>query len=163
MKIKALVLSVILCAAALPSAHAFGVGAQFNFNAGRVFAPGASLLISPSDMTNLALNWYLDSDSVSTVGLTADVVPLVLKITSIGSGSFNFTLGAGLYANLIFDDDLGFDGGLRVPVGLNMLLGKNVFEIFVHVAPSFGISFMPSMGLSDPFFPVALGARIWFR
>ena len=163
MKIKALALAVIISAVALPKVHAFGLGAQFNFNAGRVFAPGASLLISPSDMTNFALNWYLDSDDVSTVGITVDIVPLKVKIANIGAGSLNFTLGAGLFANMIFDDDLGFDGGIRVPVGLNMLLGRDVFEIFFHVAPSFGLSFIPSIGLSDAFFPVALGARLWFR
>ena len=163
MKIKVLILSFVLCMAALPRVHPFGLGAQFNFSAGDIFAPGASLLISPSDMANLAINWYLDFDNVNIVGLTFDLCPLALPLTTFKAGSLNFTLGVGLFANMLFGDDFGFNGGLRIPVGLNVLLGKRVFEIFIHVAPSFGLHFLPSMGLSDPFFPIALGARLWFR
>jgi len=163
MKLKVLVLSFILCVTALPRLHAFGLGAQANFSAGDIFAPGAALLISPSDMTHLAVNWYINRDKVNIVGLTLDIVPLTLPFTTFGAGSFNFILGAGLFGNLTFDDKARFDGGLRIPVGVNLLLGKNVLEIFATVAPSFGIHFLPSLGLSDPFFPVALGVRLWLR
>ena len=163
MKIKALILALIVSVTAATKAHSFGLGAQLNFSAGDLFAPGVALLISPSDITNLAINWYLDFDKVNTVGLTLDFVPLVLPITKFGAGSFNFTLGLGLFANMVFTGDTGFDGGLRIPVGLNVLLGRNAFEVFFHVAPSFGFHFLPSMGLSKPFYPMALGARLWFR
>ena len=163
MRIKALAAAFILCLSAVPKAHSFGLGAQLNLSAGKVFAPGAALLISPSDITHLAFNWYLDLDEVNTVGLTLDVCPLTLPIKTFGAGTFNFTLGIGLFANVVFTSDPGFNGGLRIPVGFNLLLGSKAFEIFTHVAPSFGVHFLPSLGFSDPFFPVAVGARLWIR
>jgi hypothetical protein len=164
MKIKTLAAVVVLNMAVVTSAHSFGFGAQFNFSAGEIFAPGAALLISPSRATHLALNWYLDFDNVNIIGLTLDVCPLTLPIVKFAPGSFNFTLGVGLYGNLLFTSgDAGFNGGLRIPVGFNLLLVRNVFEVFTHVAPSFGVDFLPSLGLGRPFFPIALGARVWIR
>ena len=163
MKIKAILLALLVSLTAVTKVHSFGLGAQLNFSAGDLFAPGAALVISPSDMTHLAINWFLDFDQVNTIGLTLDFCPLALPITTFKAGSVNFTLGVGLFANVIFSDDPDFNGGLRIPIGLNVLLGRNAFEIYTHVAPSFGVHFIPSMGLSKPFFPIALGIRIWFR
>ena len=163
MKIKTLAVVLVLSMAITARIHAFGLGAQANFSAGSIFAPGASLLISPSDITHLAFNWYFDFDNVNTIGLTLDFSPLTLPIKTFNAGSINFTLGIGLFANVVFASDPGFNGGLRVPVGFNIMLGKKAFEIFTHVAPSFGVHFLPGFGLSDPFFPIAVGARFWIR
>jgi len=163
-KIKTLAATIILCTAIVTRAHSFGVGAQFNFSTGEIFAPGAALVISPSDMTHLAVNWYLDFDNVNIIGLTLDMCPVMLQIADFNAGSFNFTLGAGLFATMVFADDRGFNGGLRIPVGLNILMARKVFEIYGHVAPSFGVHFLPSLKLSSqPFFPTAIGIRLWFR
>ena len=163
MKIKVLVLALILCITAGTMVHAFGLGAQFNFSAGEIFAPGVSVLVSPADFAHLAFNWYIDFDNVSIIGLTFDLVPLVLPISTFKAGSFNFTFGVGLYTNLILADERTITGGLRIPVGFNLLLGPRTFEIFTHVAPSFGVDLFPSLALSNPFFPIALGARLWIR
>jgi len=163
MKIKTLAVILVFILASATMAHAWGLGAQANFYAGDIFAPGASLLISPSDIAHLALNWYLDFNKVNTVGLTLDFTPLVLPFSTFSAGSFNFTLGVGLFANIAFKSDPDFNGGLRIPVGVNLLLGNRAFEIFTNVAPSFGLRFLPSMGLTNPFFPIALGVRLWFR
>jgi len=165
MKIKVFAAMVLLSAAAISRAHGFGLGAQFNFSAGGIFAPGAALVISPSDTTHLAINWYLDlgSEKTNIIGLTFDAVPLTLPIVSGSVGTFNFTLGVGFFANVILVKEPVFNGGLRIPIGFNLMLGRNAFEIYTHVAPSFGVDFLPSLGLSKPFYPVALGARIWFR
>jgi len=163
MKIKALTAAVILSIAAVTRVHSFGLGAQVNFSAGDIFAPGAALVISPSDITHLAINWYLDFNQVNIIGLTLDICPLNLTIVDFNSGSFNFTLGGGLFTNMVFASNMGINGGLRVPVGFNVLLGRRAFEIYTHVAPSFGVNILPSLGLTNPFFPVALGARFWFR
>ena len=163
MKIKALVVVLVLCMAAGTKVHAFGIGAQVNFSAGDIFAPGASLLISPSDITHLAFNWYLDFDKTNIIGLTLDVSPLTLPISKFIAGSFNFTLGVGLFANIVFAEDTLFNGGLRIPLGVNLLLGQRVLEVFAQAAPSFGLHFLPKIELSNPFFPIALGARLWFR
>jgi len=163
MKTKTFLAVLILSAAAVTRVHAFGIGAQFNFSAGSVFAPGAALAISPSDMTHLAVNWYLGSDKVNIIGLTLDVRPLDLPIVDFGAGSFNFTLGVGIFGNVVFTEDPGINAGLRVPIGFSLFLVQNVFEIYTHVAPSWGVDFLPSLSLSKPFFPMALGLKIWFR
>ena len=163
MKTKALIISLILYMTAATRVHSFGLGAQFNFSTGAV-APGAALLISPLDNVHLAVNWYLDFDKVNTIGLTLDLTFLVLPITNYSVGTLNFTLGGGVFAIIIFTDDRGFDGGLRLPIGFNFVVDSpsaGKVEVFSHIAPSFGIHFLPSMKLSDPFFPAALGVRFW--
>jgi len=163
MKIKTLVLALVLFAVIIAGVHAFGFGVQANFRAGEIFAPGAALLISPSNTTHLAINWFLDFDKVNTIGFTLDAVPLVLPLAIFPTGSFNFTLGVGLFTNVVFTCDTGINAGLRVPLGFNLLLGRRVLEVFSHVAPSFGVNFLPRLGLSRPFYPIALGVRLWLR
>ena len=153
----------LLGTAVVSGAHGFGIGAQFNFSAGSIFAPGAALLISPSDKTNIAVNWYLNKDADSIIGLTIDAVPLSLPLTKGDNVSFRFNLGIGLYVNATLSEKLTINSGLRLPLGFSLLLGKEVFEIFTHVAPSCGVDFLPSLGFARPFYPIALGARIWFR
>ena len=164
MKIKALAAALVLSVSAAASVHGFGLGAQANMSAGDIFAPGVALLVSPSDRVNLAFNWYFGPDDEDIIGLTLDAQAVRYPFTDLGAGTLNFTLGIGLFANAVFsDDDTGFDAGLRVPVGLSLMLFRDGLEIFFHVAPSFGIHLLPSFGTSDPFFPFALGIRLWFR
>jgi len=163
MKIKVFVLTALISTAVVSGAHGFGLGAQLNFSAGSIFAPGAALLISPSDKTNLAINWYLGSTKDSIVGLTVDAVPLALPLIKGDVATFHLTLGVGLFVNAFLGDKFAVNAGLRIPAGFNVMLAKDVFEIFTHIAPSFGVNFMPSLGLGKPFYPIALGARIWFR
>jgi hypothetical protein len=143
--------------------YSLGLGVQLNLSAGSVFAPGVAVAISPADSVHLAINWYLDFENVNTLGLTLDVCPLTFPLSTFKAGSLNFTLGVGLFTNIILINNPGISGGLRVPIGFNLFLGKNVIELYTHIAPSFGLRFLPSLGLSNPFFPIALGARIWFR
>ena len=162
MKMKVFVLTALLGTAVVSGAHGFGLGAQFNFSAGSIFAPGASLLISPSDKTNIAVNWYLSEDA-SIIGFTLDAVPLSFPLTKGDAVSLRFNLGIGFYVNSTLSEKFSINSGLRLPVGFSLLLGNEVFEIFTHVAPSCGVDFMPSLSLARPFYPIALGARIWFR
>jgi hypothetical protein len=162
MKKKILVICIILCMAAAAQTHAIGFGAQFNFSTGEIFAPGFSVLLSPSDRTHIAANWYITS-SESIIGLTLDICPLNLSLISTEVISFNFVLGAGIYGNFIIADDYGINAGLRVPIGFSLFLLKRTFEIFTHVAPSFGVYFLPSLHFSWPYYPIALGARFWIH
>ena len=165
MKIKMFFAALILCAAVGTRAHAFGLGAQFNFSAGDIFAPGFALAYSPSDNFHFAFNWYFGSGDTNIIGLTMDLCPLVFPLIKFGAGTFNLALGVGLYANVLFTDDPSIDGGLglRVPIGLNVMLGRDIIEIFAHVAPSFGVHLLPTLEFSMPFYPIALGARLWIH
>jgi len=145
-------------------AHSLGLGVQFNVTAGGDFlAPGLSLVICPTEITRLAINWYFNFDDTNIIGLTFDICPLTLPISTFRTGSFNFTLGAGFFADMVFSSDFGFNGGVRFPVGFNLKLGQRAFVIYTHVAPSFGLRFIPDFGFHSPFFPIAIGARLWFR
>ena len=159
MKLKSIVAALVLLIATTMSAHAFGIGAQFNFNAGKVFVPGVAAVLSPSDNIHIAANWWLGADKTSIVGATLDVVPLNVPLI----GGFHFTLGGGIFANTVFAKDFGIEAGLRVPIGFNLLLGNKVFEIYTHVAPSWGVYFLPSLEFGEIFFPIAVGIRLWFR
>jgi len=163
MKLKTFMVVVILSVAVIAQIHAFGLGAQVNFSTGDLLAPGFSVVVSPTDITHLAVNWYLDFEKVNIVGLTFDACPLALPLNSSSAVLFNFTLGVGIFANIVFVSDTGVTGGLRIPVGFNVLLGQKAFEIYAHVAPSFGVNFLPSLEFSKPFYPIAVGARLWFR
>ena len=168
MKMKALVIAgfIFFCMTFEAMSLPIGLGAQLNYHAGGVFAPGASLLISLNDKTHAALNWYVDTksdDEDNIFGISVDRIILSPRLFGTDAVSFNATFGAGGYLNIVFGDDLDFSGGVRVPLGFNLYLGHSVFELFVSVAPSFGVRFLPSLGLSSPFFPVALGGRFWFR
>ena len=163
MKIKGLTIAFILCMAAVTRLHSFGVGLQVNLRAGDIFAPGIALAFSPSSKTHIAANWNIAADELNIIGLTLDAVPLALPLVSSRMATFNFTLGVGLYANMVFQSgsDNGFNGGVRVPIGFNVMLLQNVLEVYTHVAPSFGVDFIPSIGFAKPFFPIALGVRLW--
>ena len=159
MKVKVLILSLVLCAAITTHAHSFGLGAQFNFRVGDDPGPGASLAISPSRTMHFAVNWYTGSENVNTLGLTMDL----LALPRPHARGLSFVLGGGIFTNAEFADDVVFSGGVRVPIGLNLLLIQRTLEIYTHVAPSFGVHFTPTLGFASPFFPIALGARIWLR
>jgi hypothetical protein len=161
MKTKILIWITILFAVMCAGVYAIGIGAQFNGRASDVFSPGVALSLSPGKSTHLAVNWYFGSKT--TVGLTADLWLFNPRIASFGAGSLNLFLGGGLYANmLIGSNSFDFKGGVRFPLGMNIKLAKDVFEIYVQGAPSIGLQFYPSLGVDKFFVPFAVGARIWF-
>jgi hypothetical protein len=164
MKNKILVIAVILCIFTAVQVHSFGLGAQINFSVDTEgeSAMGFSLLISPSEMTHIALNWYIDGET-NIIGFTMDACPLKLRIAGdYSSWTLNFTLGIGFYANLVFSEKFDITPGLRLPIGLSFFLGNNL-EFFTHIAPSYGVSLLPTLTFTDAFFPMALGARLWFN
>ncbi|MCL2411530.1 MAG: DUF3996 domain-containing protein [Treponema sp.] len=157
MKKKLLIILAIFCIAGFANVHAVGIGAQINYSAGGINAPGFSALLSPSRDVHLAANWYLPfNDEAGIIGITADYAPI-----SIGAG-LRFTLGIGVFTNLVFDNNIGVTGGIRFPVGLSWQVRRNL-EIFAHIAPSFGVEFLPSLDFSKLFYPSAIGARFWLR
>jgi hypothetical protein len=163
MKKKILAIAIILCIITAAQVHSFGLGAQINFSVDSEgeSSSGFSLVISPSDITHIAFNWYIDGET-NIIGLTFDACPLRLRIADFASWTMFFTLGIGFYANLVLAETFDITPGLRIPIGLSFFLGNN-FEIYTHVAPSYGVSLLPELSLSNPFFPIALGARLWFQ
>jgi len=146
--------------------YAFGIGLQFNANADTVFVGGPALTIKfdPTPLT-FALNWNI-LEHVQIFGLTGDYWIHNGTIVYIGSVPLKWFIGLGAFANMVFyeNNDFQMNSGLRIPIGLNSLIGGNgIFEPFVQIAPSFGVRFIPSLATEKVFFPMSLGFRVWFR
>ncbi len=163
MKRKVLVLLAALLLLPLTGAFSFGVGLQFNGNAGAVFEPGPAITFKLDSVPLVfAVNWFIGDDT-TTVGLTGDYWAINDRLGNLGSLGINWFFGFGFFANTVFADEFGINAGMRLPLGLNAFLAKGTFEPFIQVAPSFGLNFLPSFGLSDFFFPISAGFRIWFK
>ena len=162
MQKKFFVLVAVLMVCMATGAFGFGLGLQFNGNAGRVFEPGVAVTFKAETIPlYFAVNWYIADDTA--IGLTGDYWVINNKLANLGSQTLNWFIGIGFFANTVFADEFEFSGGLRVPIGLNMYLADGFFEPFVQVAPSFGLEFVPSLGTTTPFFPISAGFRIWFK
>lgn len=162
MKKKIIVLMAALLLIGTTGAFAFGIGLQFNGNAGDVFEPGAAVTFKVDSIPLIfAVNWYVGDDT--SIGLTGDYWVFNKPLTNIGNAELNWFIGIGFFTNMTFADEFLFTGGLRVPLGLNMFLADGKFEPFLQVAPSFGIAILPALGTTTPFFPISAGFRIWFK
>ncbi len=164
MKAKVLVLAAVLLVAAASGVFAFGIGLQYNGNAGDEYYSGVAVTFKVDSIPLIfAVNWSFVEDSTQ-FGITGDYWILNDKITNVGSSaSLNWFIGVGFFADFAFpDDEFVFQGGVRVPVGLNMFVGK-VFEPFLMVAPSFGVQLVPQLDMADIFFPISAGFRFWFK
>lgn len=163
---KIIVLAALLLVIGTTGAFAFGIGLQYNGNAGEVFTQGVALTFKFDDVPLIfAVNWLFpegDSTVDAVIGLTGDYWVLNKRITNVGSASLNWFLGVGFFVNTVFADEFAMNGGLRIPVGLNMFMADGFFELFAQIAPSFGIQVIPSLATADTFFPIAGGFRMWF-
>jgi hypothetical protein len=139
--------------------YALGLGAQFTETYSAGLRPGLSLLISTSESTHFAVSY--DFSDGTRLGVTADYWVLSPTLTRLGPGNLDLFIGIGAYANikLLFDD---FNGGFRVPIGLDYKLSR--FDVFFQLAPTFGFQFAPKFALggnSGFAGSASLGARFW--
>lgn len=163
MKKKLIIMIAALMLLAATGAFAFGIGLQFNGNANDLsneLGPAVTFKVDSIPLI-WAVSWYIGDDTA--IGLTGDYWIVNNKITNLGKAPLNWFIGVGFFANFLFADEFEFSGGLRVPVGLNMFLADGFFEPFIQIAPSFGLTFVPSLGTTSPFFPIAAGFRMWFK
>ena len=69
--------------------------------------------------------------------------------------------GPGVFLNITTGNDSGIEGGLRIPVGIDAYFLERRLELFLELAPAFGVSFtpfqFPTIALQN-----ALGFRFWF-
>ncbi len=163
-KISILFIGLIL--AGTSSLFSMGIGLQANINAGDFFAPGVALSLKlDSTPFYFAFNWQFE-DEIKNFSLTADYWALDKTLFYLGSEPFNLFFGLGGFCNVTIDESTGADFfqpsiGLRVPVGIHMYLLDRVFEPFIQVSPSFGISFIPVLGAGTVYWPISAGVRIW--
>ena len=162
---KNLVFVLILGALALPS-YSLGIGAAFTPNFG--FTSG-----TPASPAGAALSFQLDKspyvfgigaqarDGNIAMGFTADLWMTKGKLKDF----LNYYAGPGFFLGLSGGNgNMDLDAGLRVPVGINAFLLKNTLELFMELAPAFGIGLgnesrfdFPTLGLQGAF-----GFRFWF-
>ena len=84
----------------------------------------------------------------------------------------NYYAGPGAYVIIAGGNQVAgtenviFNGGFRVPMGLNAYLLNKTFEFFIELAPAFGVQMgsgttefqFPTIGLQG-----AVGFRFWFK
>lgn len=158
-RVVLLVAVLLLTSAAV--GFAAGIGVQYNANAGDIYTNGIALNLKLDDKPVVfALSYYLGDEK--TLGLTADYWLFNNRITATGNSDVNWFAGVGAFLSTRFTgDDKGVKGGVRVPLGVNMLIDKKI-EPFFQVAPSIGLAFSPSIKATHVYFPLSVGFRIWF-
>lgn len=141
--------------------------------AGSVFAVGIGIQggtdVANSGTTGIDITFKLDSvpfvfavgipsfDPLA-IGLTADYWILNDNLV----GPLNWFIGAGLFGQLfIGDDDFNFTVGARVPVGLNFFFARDMFELYLQVAPGLGANIGNGVEM-DFVCPINYGLRFWF-
>ncbi len=162
---KRVLLAVLLVAFATTGAFAFGIGLQANSDPSQdEIDPGLAVTFKTDSLPLVfSVSWTFVEDA-TWIGITGDYWFLNDKITNIGSASLNWFIGVGFFADFIFpEDDFILNGGVRIPVGLNMYTFRGQFEPFLMVAPSFGVQLVPSLDTTDIFFPISIGFRFWFK
>ncbi|MDR1363652.1 MAG: hypothetical protein LBJ35_06345 [Spirochaetaceae bacterium] len=154
MKKKIALIAAALFVFASVEAFSFGIGVRGNYGYG--YGGGASLLLSPNPDVHFGLNWYIGKEL--HLGLTGDYW-FKSDLTSVGSGSLDFYVGAGLYGWMILSDDPNIGIGLRLPIGLD--LNFDICDVFLEMAPQLGIGLLPSLWIGGDWFNAAIGFRFW--
>ena len=139
-------------------AFGFGVGAEFTapYTASGV-GEGVAMTFKLDKVPYLfALGASGNANGVH-IGFTADYWMAEGKLIDF----LSWYAGPGLFLDVNTGGEAGIDAGLRIPVGLNTFLLNKKFELFLELAPAFGLSVnpfhFPTFGLQN-----ALGFRFWF-
>ena len=158
MKNKVIILILLMLIIASVSSFAFGIGGAFAFEpfGGTRAYNGGALSFKINDWPLIAIQ-ASGSDGIFNIGATADWwmyhEPLV--------GILSLYAGPGGYGYASIGNNVNFDLGLRVPIGLQ-IFPIEPLELFLEAAPSFGVTLgdnfdFPRFGLQS-----AVGFRFWF-
>lgn len=159
---KIVILAAALIVAGCAQVFAFGIGLQLNGNIERNMRPGPAITFKTDSIPLVfALSYNLSGDPA--IGLTGDYWALNKRLVNLGSVPLNWFFGVGFYINTIFADEFVLNGGIRVPLGLNMFIADGFIEPFVQIAPSFGVVLVPALDIDGVFWPIAAGFRLWFK
>jgi hypothetical protein len=156
MKKKIVFAAAALLALASVEAFSFGIGIRGNYGDG--YGAGGSLMFSPNKLLHFGASYYIGNNL--HLGLTGDYWFFEKDLTSVGSGSLDFYLGAGLYGWMILSEDPDAGLGIRIPIGLD-LNPVDWFDLFIEMAPQVGIKLIPEPGLGASWFNAAIGFRVW--
>ncbi|MDR1748212.1 MAG: hypothetical protein LBR47_04055 [Spirochaetaceae bacterium] len=157
---KLIVLAAALFCIGTVNLFAWGIGAQLG---------GA---ISDHSGGNAAITFKLDDipwvfavdgsfgPNRFNIGVTADMWVINPNIV----GPLNFYVGWGLFGGIgIYDSDVSFVAGGRVPIGLNAFFFNDFFEPYLQIAPGIGVhAGSDGVGLYW-YIPINLGFRFWFK
>jgi len=142
-----------------------GIGGMWggNIQGGVLHDTGALSLKLPS----MPVFWALSFGKGPYFGIQGDVYLLGFNILPF----MGFYLGVGGYGNIdLRHQDAALGIGFRVPIGLTFQF-INFLELFVDVAPSYGVSIWThhdgGYNFPDPFnsnswgWPIEIGFRVW--
>jgi hypothetical protein len=159
MKKKILVLALLLTLFTVFSASAYtaAVGAEFSFSAlGSGGLPGSSVFLTfrlPKFPMVFGVGGYLGSGSGSYLAVMADWWFAQGNLVNF----LNYYVGVGGY----LDVSSTLYAGLRIPFGINAFPIKPL-ELFLELAPAFGVINSSSIGINWAGLQTGLGFRFWF-
>ncbi|HZK20476.1 MAG TPA: hypothetical protein VFC68_07115 [Treponemataceae bacterium] len=152
-KILALCLVCSMCASAL---FALGIGLQGGTN------------VADNGQGSVDFTFKLNSQPfIFAVGIPS-FEPLAIGFSADYwlvndniAGPVNYFVGCGGFGSIFIGSDvLGLSIGGRIPLGLNMFFAKNVFELYLQMAPGFKIKL--TNGIRPSFVcPANFGFRVW--
>lgn len=149
-----LIFSLIIGSASL---FAFRLGIQGGVDVSSTSVGGLAVTFKLDDQPWVfAVDTRIYSDAFG-IGVSADQWLFNKPIT----GSLKWFFGWGLYANLLFDDSVGFCAGGRLPIGLNMYFAEGFVEPYLQIAMALGFKFYSGLTF-EWFVPINLGVRVWF-
>jgi hypothetical protein len=161
-----LAVSFSVCAARYP--NGFGIGAVGSSNFDNVTRGGGALSLKVPKVPvywAIAVAGSTDSDYIS-VALSGDVN--MFTGTFIKQVNFGYFVQLGGYGRVAFmNDDTGFSGGVRLPIGLKAVFFKNFLEVFIDIAPTLGLgtdnyAHFGSFYFPDWRIPLEAGLRVYF-
>ena len=158
MKKATLILALSLIVSVVP-VFSFGIGAAFGVDG----ALGVDGTVGPGALLSFRLDSYpavfglgfSTGGGSFSLGATADWWLYNASLISI----LSLYVGPGVYLDLnIYDGNVAFGAGVRVPVGLQAWIIEPL-ELFFEVAPTFGLKNgdFPAFGVQG-----AVGFRFWF-
>lgn len=162
---KAALLALLVGVVSVSNLSALGIGAaftpNFGFNSGTPSAPGGAALTFKLDQSPAVFGVGASLGSgYSALGVTADWWMAKGKLIDF----LSWYAGPGLFVGVAGNDNaFALNGGVRVPVGINAYLLNGTLELFLELAPAFGIRLgdpivFPTLGLQGAF-----GFRFWFK
>jgi hypothetical protein len=160
MKKKIVLLGSVLFLLAAAQGFSLGIGIRasggYDWGGGLLISTGSG---ADAKGMHFGINYYFGEDAFH-LGVTGDYWLLNNTLTQVGPGTLDWYLGCGLFIWINGNDDFGFGGGFRVPIGLDLNFGR--VDIFLEIAPQLGLGLLPSVSLSGDWVNGAIGIRFWF-
>ncbi|MCP4724188.1 MAG: hypothetical protein GY863_04090 [bacterium] len=155
---KTILISIFILVAASFSLSAMAIGASYSLNVTESAAGDGALTFKLTELPPVFGLSFGGNSDYFRLGATADIWMYHKPLVSIVS----IYIGPGAYINLGIGDTSTIALGARVPVGFQ-IFPLEPLELFLELAPRFGIQLTPDIDFPQLGLQGALGFRFWFN